>query len=245
MSEWKETGKPGQLFLVDKNGCKHYKTLTLAQEDEVMGAETDIKDKKINMDSLVSTEYNEPMTLDSKIPETEEVKVFPLPTQRCNCGEEIKDFKESEVVGRDCHKCGQYHPAPNETFDMSKVNFKLPDAFNRPVPRDLKLSEHDMPCPWVPNSKIAGDHATNQWVANHLPLTGKQKLQLLEDLMIEKKLEMKDRVKLERQESGKTNSEKITQELTVIRKHKGRKNINPEKDKAPRRGVKESKSQVS
>lgn len=66
----------------------------------------------------------------------------------------------------------------------------------------------EVPCPRQTHPDIAADHAIQQWVFNHLPLTDPEKLALIADMMKEKEIK-------ERKEKAEKTKEKIKHERAV------------------------------
>jgi hypothetical protein len=50
------------------------------------------------------------------------------------------------------------------------------------------VDKWDMPCPPQTHPDISRDHAINEWVLNHLPLTDSQKAEMLAKLVKEQKI---------------------------------------------------------
>lgn len=110
------------------------------------------------------------------------------PPLRCRACE--KEIKEED---RACRFCGQYIPKPGETFDLSKVNFTLPQTLAaRYKPTKKAENQHDMPFPIAPGEDVTKSHAGNEWILNHLPLQEHEKeesIKIFREQFLKKKRE--------------------------------------------------------
>lgn len=124
------------------------------------------------------------------------------------CGKEIPDPKD-----RACRQCGYYRPQPGETFDLSKVNWKLPQVICNNVQVRSVDNPHDLP---FPGGFGEGDSINsmdcNMWVLNHLPLKEEEKKQLVDDIAQEKAIERTIELKAEKKKKSELTKSELVRE---------------------------------
>ena len=97
--------------------------------------------------------------------------------QSCkNCTATIPDSTDKA-----CRKCGYYIPSPGETFDTSKVYWKVPAAIAAAQIRVKSVdTPHDLPFPGgFGTGDTVNSPEANEWILNHMPLTEEQKKELM------------------------------------------------------------------
>lgn len=141
---------------------------------------------------------HKPLFMDSSFTEIKESQ--PMEEEKADekeldpicCGKCQKELKEED---RACSACGQYRPKPGETFDLSTVNFTLPQALAaRYKPTKFAETKHDLPFPVAPGEDVTKSHAANEWILNHLPLKEEEKedsIKLFREQFLKKKKEEK------------------------------------------------------
>ena len=133
----------------------------------------------------------------SSVPKPKEKKI-PLPEM--DTSEEEKEFK------------GLPGPAPTvsagyiQTLVLHPATERDPDRTGR----------HYAPCPPPTTTDISKDHAINEWVLNHLPLTEPQKQELIQNMNIERrKNEMLSESLTMRSKNLKALKEKETEKIRL------------------------------
>ncbi len=145
-----------------------------AEDDKTMG------DTLAESTPEEETKTNTPFTSEpeQKMSEDDEKRVKSPPTcESCK--------KEVSTEDRACSACGYYIPKAGETFDLSKVNFNLPDSLmQRLRATQHQQDRHDRPFPqWDRNTETgAFGREANEWILNKLPLQENEKREFLQDL---------------------------------------------------------------
>lgn len=204
-------------------------------ETELPTAESFSKDlkhveQKISLDKLEENHrqlLGEPSTpVLSTMEVEEEVKKCP----RCK--------KDVPPTVKNCSTCGHYNPAHGETFDVSKVDFDLPNIFGQRLPpTERAMNPHDLPPPSVPSGTDISTHReTNEWILNHLPLKEDEKKKLLDDMTREMGEDIKEKTKKDRADTLVLRRKENTEKLREIRDSRR------QKKEQKRTGVKNSLS---
>jgi len=147
----------------------------------------------------------------SSVPKPKEKKI-PLPEM--DTSEEEKEFK------------GLPGPAPTVSAGYIQTLVLHPTTERDPD----RTGRHYAPCPPPTTTDISKDHAINEWVLNHLPLTEPQKQELIHNMNIERrKNEMLSESLTMRSKNLKALKEKETEKIR----------LEEEKERGHRLGVKE------
>jgi len=155
------------------------------------------------------------------------------------CGKEVQE------TDRACRFCGEYRPKAGETFDISKVNFSLPNMLAaRYRPSKRAENKHEMPFPCMIGEDVTQSQEANEWILNHLPLKEEEKEKMIAEFYDERNKQIKrekieQRSKIRREERDTQLHESLQRRSHAKRTRRLEGELNGLKFLLSRKGVKD------